>query len=331
MKLANTCNKNRLSMHGHIVFEGKAARATDIELHAVIDSGEWDFDCATVVSVQQIKSAMALNKKPVWSGDTLNGIKLVNAGDVNDWIPLPAFDGTRIECDALPVKLSQVLPAMAVSDIRYYLNGLCFDHSERAIIGCDGHRLHIVKNAYAANGLTGQAIVPDGAFNLLGAKNIIHMDFSATHCRIGYVGGYLICKLVDGKFPDYSRVLPADSARSNVVPFNGVQIAAAKSIVAVNKANKVKFGTATISTDGALSACDITVPCFDKWTMTPLATKFYANSGEYYDPKLYGINAEYLHDAMAAADHGTIAVDGVNDSVLVSNGDFRAVVMPCRI
>lgn len=319
-----------LYMHGHIVFEGKAARATDTELHAVIESGDWDFDCATVVSVQQIKSAMALSKKPVWSGDTLNGIKLVNAGNVNDWIPLPAFSGTRIECADLPAKLSQVLPAMAVSDIRYYLNGLCFDHTERAIVGCDGHRLHIVKSAYQS-ALTGQSIVPDGAFKLVGAKNIIHMDFTATHCRIGYVGGHLICKLVDGKFPDYSRVLPSDSARPNVVPFNGAQISAAKSIVAVNKANKVKFSTVAISADGALSACDITVPCFDKWTMTPLATKFDANSGEYYGPKLYGINAEYLHDAMACSDHGTIAVDSVNDSVLVSNGDFRAVVMPCRI
>lgn len=324
MKLANSTKVAGIG--GYIAFEGKAARATDCEMHAVIASGEWDFDCATVVSLQQIKSAMALSKKPVWAGNTLNGIKLTNVGDANDWPALPDFKGARIECAELPAKLAHVLPAMANQDIRYYLNGLCFDHTERAIIGCDGHRLHIVKDAYTST-LTGQAIVPDVAFKLIGAKNIIHMDFTDTHCRIGYIGGYLITRLIEGKFPDYHRVLPSDTARPNVVPFNVAQIAAAKSIVAVNKANKTKYSLAAISTTGTLSACDITVPCFDHWTMTPPAMLKEGQSA----PTLYGINAEYLLDAMQCADHGTIAVDTANDSILVANGNFRAVVMPCRI
>lgn len=330
MKLATSCDKYPASIYGHILFEGKSARSTNIDMHAVIESGEWDFDCETVVSVQQIKAAMALNKKPVWSGDTLNGVKLVSAGNADDWIPLPAFNGTRIECDALQAKLEQVLPAMAVNDIRYYFNGLCFDHSERAIIGCNGSRLHIVRNAYQSD-LTGQSIVPADAFKVIGAKNIIHMDFTAWHCRIGYVGGYLITKLVDGKFPDWQRVLPADTARPHRVPFGAAQINAVQSIVAVNKANKSKFGAVAINRDGSLTACGITVPCFDKWTMTPLSTMFDGNSGEYYGPTLYGIKAGYLYDALSAAGHGTISVDTATDSALVSNGEFRAVVMPCGL
>lgn len=330
MKLANAGNKAIPALYGKILFEGKSARSTNIDMHAGIESGEWDFDCATVVSVQQIKAALALNKKPVWSGDTLNGVKLVSVGDANDWFPLPAFNGTRIECDALPAKLEQVLPAMAVNDIRYYLNGLCFDHAEQAIIGCDGHRMHVVRNAFHSS-LTGQSIVPADAFKVIGAKNIIHMDFTDTHCRIGYVGGYLITKLVDGKFPDWQRVLPADTARPHRVPFGAAQINAVQSIVAVNKANKSKFWAAAINRDGSLTACGITVPCFDKWTMSPLATMFDVNSGEYYGPTLYGINAGYLYDALSAAGHGTISVDTATDSVLVANGEFRAVVMPCHL
>lgn len=326
IKLANAGNKALPALYGKILFEGKSARSTNIDMHAVIESGEWDFDCATVVSVQQIKAALALNKKPVWSGDTLNGVKLVSVSDANDWIPLPAFNGTRIECDALPAKLEQVLPAMAVNDIRYYLNGLCFDHSEQAIIGCDGNRLHIVRNAYQS-ALTGQSIVPADAFKIIGAKNIIHMDFTATHCRIGYVGGYLITKLVDGKLPDWQRVLPADTARPHRVPFGAAQINAVQSIVAVNKANKSKFGAVAINRDGSLTACGITVPCFDKWTMT---TPTMLKEGQ-HAAELYGIKAGYLYDALSAAGHGTISVDTATDSVLVANGEFRAVAMPCRI
>ena len=325
INLANSCNKGIASLYGKILFEGNAARATDAEMHAVTE-GDWQFDCATVVDVVQIKSAMALSKKPVWSGDTLNGVKLVNVGDANDFPMLPECKGARIECADLPAKLAQVLPAMAGSDIRYYLKGLCFDHSERAIVGCDGHRLHIVKNAYTST-LTGQATVPDVAFKIIGAKNIIHMDFTATHCRIGYAGGYLITRLVDGKYPDYSRILPADTARPNVVQFDGVQTAAAHSMVQVIKAHKTKYGAVVISADGALSAYDITVPCFDHWTMSPPATLKEGQSA----PAIYGINAAYLRDAMQCADHGTIAVDTANDSILVANGNFRAVVMPCRV
>jgi DNA polymerase-3 subunit beta len=245
---------------------------------------------------------------------------------------MPDYSGaSRIVCDDLPGIVAKTLPASAKDEIRYYLKGLCFDHTAHAVIGCDGHRMHIVKNAYATN-LTGQAIVPRDVLDLIGAKNLIHMDFTATHCRIGYVGGYLICRLVDGKFPDYDRVLPADNSRPNVIPFNGEQISAVKSIVAVNKANsRNKYNGMAIAQDGSLSACDITIPCFDGFAMTPDATKFDKHSGEYYGPKIYGVNATYLFDAMSSAGTGTIAVNEFCDSMLIANGDFRAVVMPMRI
>jgi DNA polymerase-3 subunit beta len=324
IKLANSSKIEGIG--GFILFEGNAARATDVTMHAVIESGPWNFDCATLVSVQQIKTAMAISKKPVWSGDTLNGIKLVPAG-TTDWPELPAFAGSRIKVDPvkLAASLAQCAPAMADNDVRYYLNGMCFDHDAKAIVGCDGHRLHIVKSAYDTD-LTGQAIVPRDALDVVGVKNILHMDFTDTHVRIGYVGGYLITRLCEGKFMDYSRVLPHVSDRAYTRPFNSVQCDAVKTMVAINKANKSKYGTIAIDASGSIVAHDVTLPCFEQFNI---------NLDKWPDGSLKGqdylcINAKYLHDAMVSAGNGEIRANGPNDSLLIINGDFSAVVMPCR-
>lgn len=327
IKLANSLNK-ACSFKGYIIFEGNVARATNIDLHAVIDGGEWNFDCATVVDSQQIKMALAVNpKKPVWSGDTLNGVKLVSVYQASDFPELPAYDGVRIECNNFSDAIVKTLPAAADNDIRYYLNSICFNHTDGAIIGCNGHRLHIVNSAYPAapHGLQGESIVPRSAFDIVGAKNVLNIGFTDKLFRMGYCGGYLVGKLIDGKFPDYSRVIPAASSRPHTVAFNGTQCDAVKTIVSVLKANKAKYPTLCINFDGRIEACDIRVPCFDSFVTTELTGKY--DTGQ----RQYGINAVYLHDALSAAGSGTIASDTINDGLLITNGDFRAVVMPCRV
>lgn len=323
IKLANSTKIEGIG--GYILFEGNAARATDATMHAVIESGPWNFDCATLVSVQQIKTALTLAKKPGWEGDTLNGIKLVSAG-TTDWPTLPDVrQAKRIITDNLSASMLQCAPAMADRDIRYYLNGMLFDHTERVIVGCDGHRLHIVHNAFTSE-LTGQTIVPRDALDLAGVKNILHMDFTDKYVRVGYVGGYIVTPLCDGKFPDYSRVLPDAKSRPNIVAFNGKHTDAVKTICSVNKANKAKFPTIAIDADGSLNSCAVKLPCFDQFKVTRLNDKNGLPTGQDF----YGINANYLHDAMLSAHYGIIGVDSANDSILVINGDFRAVVMPFR-
>lgn len=326
IKLANSLNKS-FAIKGMIFFEGNVARATDLDLHAVIDGGAWQFDCATVVDSIQIKMALALNSKnPVWSGDTLNGVKLVSAYPANDFPALLAYDGAKVDCPKLADHIARTLPAAADSDIRYYLNGLCFDHSASAIIGCDGHRAHMITGAYSS-GLSGQAIVPRSAFDVVGAKNVLNIGFTDKYFRLGYCGGYIIGKLVDGKYPDYKRVFPADSDRPLKVAFNGAQIAAAKSIVSMVKAKKSKFGAVAIGFDGSLEAYDIRVPCFDGFSIVPRTGK----DGALQVDTVYGVNAAYLHDAMDCAKHGTIGVGQTVDGLLITEGDYRAVVMPCRL
>ncbi|MDA9181101.1 DNA polymerase III subunit beta [Gammaproteobacteria bacterium] len=109
--------------------------------------------------------------------------------------------------------------AMAQQDVRYYLNGLFLNISQEEIFGVatDGHRLAkagaVVKTGISLS--SANAIIP--------RKGIIEIDkqlvdedeikavLSKNHLQITNNNSQAITKLIDGKFPDYTRVIPSDT------------------------------------------------------------------------------------------------------------------------
>lgn len=118
-------------------------------------------------------------------------------------------------------ELKAVSYAMAVKDIRHYLNGVLVETNgaETRLVACDGHRLHAVvsfdKDALVSDPV--QIILPDSFVKtLLKAKFgkygkgvfTLTIDGDKVSCALPD-GTETICKGLDGKFPDYSRVIPA--------------------------------------------------------------------------------------------------------------------------
>lgn len=111
--------------------------------------------------------------------------------------------------------------AMAKNDIRYYLNGMCIQHNgeETRIIATDGHRLHMVRVEHK-DGLVIdpiECIIPDTLVNtIIKAKASRHdkireVILTIDGDKVSAVlpdGTEAISKLIDGKFPDYTRVIP---------------------------------------------------------------------------------------------------------------------------
>src|SRR3954465_4501967 len=131
----------------------------------------------------------------------------------------PAGDVARF---ALPQKalrrlLGLVQYAMAQQDIRYYLNGLLVVVEEKSLklVATDGHRL-----AYAAMPLAGslprkEVIVPRKTVieltKLLGDTDAeVSVELSSVQAAFSFAAVELVSKLIDGKFPDYTRVIPKD-------------------------------------------------------------------------------------------------------------------------
>ena len=115
--------------------------------------------------------------------------------------------------------------AMAQQDVRYYLNGLFLNISQEEIFGVatDGHRLAKAGTVFQ----TGISLPSANA--IIPRKGIIEIDkqlvdkenikavLSKNHLQITSDDSQAISKLIDGKFPDYNRVIPSDTDKKVIV------------------------------------------------------------------------------------------------------------------
>lgn len=110
--------------------------------------------------------------------------------------------------------------AMAQQDIRYYLNGmlLVFEPGLVRTVTTDGHRL--AHNATAIDGVQERhdIIVPRKTVlemqRLLGdTDDLVNIDVSSRQIRFRFGDVELVSKLVEGKFPDFARVIPSNYTR----------------------------------------------------------------------------------------------------------------------
>jgi hypothetical protein len=136
------------------------------------------------------------------------------------------------ESSAIPVTIKQwnfLLKSMAKGDVRYYLNGIYLDFSTGALVATDGHRLHYVPDLellhlHSCAGNDHGIIIPDfvAKWIVKGAKktdSIKLVRFESTEAIYKYAlicGEKVICfKPIDGRFPDWQRVVGPHSAVEN--------------------------------------------------------------------------------------------------------------------
>ena len=107
--------------------------------------------------------------------------------------------------------------SMAQQDVRYYLNGLLLETSAKSLkaVATDGHRLALCEVGLPEGGKSGQqVIVPrKGVLELqriLGnEEQTIDVAIGSNHLRVQIGDIRFTSKLIDGRFPEYSRVIPA--------------------------------------------------------------------------------------------------------------------------
>ncbi|MGA8049123.1 MAG: DNA polymerase III subunit beta [Burkholderiales bacterium] len=105
--------------------------------------------------------------------------------------------------------------AMAQQDIRYYLNGLLMlvEDGQLRLVATDGHRLAYASMKLDAELPRQEVIVPRKTIVelnklLMDVEEEVKVEVSATQAAFNFGSIELVSKLVDGKFPDYTRVIP---------------------------------------------------------------------------------------------------------------------------
>jgi DNA polymerase III subunit beta len=133
--------------------------------------------------------------------------------------------------------------AMAQQDVRYYLNGLLLEVSTDylRVVATDGHRLalHTEKLATKASGKT-QVIIPRKGITELsrllsdGGEDV-QLTLSPNHIRARTSNFTFTSKLVDGKFPDYDRVLPKGGDKVLIAGRNDLRLALTRTAILSNE------------------------------------------------------------------------------------------------
>ena len=246
----------------------------------------------------------------------------------------PSGDAARFELPqkALRHLLSTVQYAMAQQDIRYYLNGLLMvvEDKQLKLVATDGHRL-----AYAATGLESalprqEVIVPRKTVIELGkllsdGDGPIQVELSTAQAAFRFGGIELISKLVDGKFPDYARVIPTQHQNTLRVEREILRQALLRAAILSNE----KFrGVRWVLTDSSLKI--VSSNAEQEEAQEELDVEY---KGEALD---IGFNVNYLLDVLnnvSGAEVECLFGDASSSTLFQfsSEPEFRYVVMPMRI
>jgi DNA polymerase-3 subunit beta len=118
--------------------------------------------------------------------------------------------------------------AMASQDVRFYLNGMLFDISAYGfrLVATDGHRLSTCTMTDPLNNVApSQAIVPRKAIMeltklLTEPENTVQLSLAKNYLTLQFADTVFTCKLIDGRYPDYNRVIPKYNDVPIVLDYN---------------------------------------------------------------------------------------------------------------
>jgi DNA polymerase III subunit beta len=246
----------------------------------------------------------------------------------------PAGDVTRF---ALPQKalrrlLGLVQYAMAQQDIRYYLNGLLVlvEDQQLRLVANDGHRLAYAAMPLASSLPRQEVIVPRKTILelsklLADSDEEVRIELSAGQAAFGFGAVELVSKLVDGKFPDYTRVIPTQHKNRLSLDRELLRQSLQRAAILSNE----KFrGVRWVLTDGSLKV--VSSNAEQEEAQEELEVEY---RGDALD---IGFNVNYLLDVLnnvSAAQVECQFGDAASSALLQfpAEPDFKYVVMPMRI
>ncbi len=259
---------------------------------------------------------------------------------------LPAEDFPRIdalrEAKSLVIRQSvlksiiqHVAFAMAQQDVRYYLNGMLLELAPQALRGVttDGHRLALCETpAELPIADIRQVIVPHKGVielqRLLGDGNAeARIEVDANHLRVDMGTLRLTSKLVDGRFPDYQRVIPNSSDKRLTISREALRQAMARASILSSE----KFKGARFSLEGDLLSIETQNPERENSREELLA--------EYQgEPLTIGFNIAYLLDVLNTLQDPEVTIELRNaesSGVIRHQGEegmqCTYVIMPMRL
>lgn len=211
--------------------------------------------------------------------------------------------------------------AISTEETRYYLQGVFFRGGNDAVaVATDGHRLakHLAGTLPAFEGV----IVPRKVVGLL-PRGVVSVSVSPQKIRIAADDLVLVSKLIDGTFPDFERVIPANNDKVVTVDRDEFMRAADRVVtVSSEKGRSVKLSIAP-------GAVQLTARSEVGEASDEIVTAYDGDAIE------VGYNSQYLKDMLGVLPPGEVVltIADAGSPALVTGGldDWTGVLMPVRV
>lgn len=236
-----------------------------------------------------------------------------------------------IEQGKLKRLLASVQHAMAQQDIRYYLNGvlLVIEGSSIKLIATDGHRLAYIAEELDTEHQKKEVILSRKTVNellklLTDSEEKLELELAEKQVRITFSDIVLTSKVIDGKFPDYTRVIPN---HNNHLTLNRTVILQALQRAAILSNEKFR-GVRLLLTENNLQI--ISNNSEQEEAQEDIETDYQGM------PLDIGFNVNYLLEGInnINSQSVTLSFGDQNSSLLITvpeQSDYKYVVMPMRI
>ena len=323
-----------------------ALTATDLEVelqsHADVDldmageitvPGRKLFDiCKALPDGVDVKISLKGDRLTIQSGRSRFSLSTLPAAEFPVIDDIQATQTIELPTSVVHRLLDKTYFAMAQQDVRYYLNGMLMETEGSTIraVATDGHRLALCEAQIADADLpVQQVIVPRKGVlelqRLLGSEGSVVFEMGSNHIRVGIGDIRFTSKLIDGRFPEYQRVIPPET--NNHLKADRDMFRRALQRAAILSNEKYRGIRLEIRDSGAKIMAHNPE---QEEAEEALEVEY---SGEDIE---IGFNVNYLLDALGAVDDETVrfSLSDANSSCVITSpdgGDSKYVVMPMRL
>jgi DNA polymerase-3 subunit beta len=290
--------------------------------------------CKSLPDNSMVEFALDDNRAIIKSGRSRFTLSVLPAGDFPKIDDLLEGEHFLIQQGDLKAVLDQTTFAMAQQDVRYYLNGMLWEIGEGffRVVATDGHRLALATLQNLTTGKNAQVIIPrKGVIELSrllqDEDEDIQILVGGSHIRASTEAFTYTSKLVDGKFPDYQRVLPSDCNKEISADRETLKSALSRASILSNekyRGVRLRFGNNELNIVAN----------------NPEQEQAEETISIDYDGDLIeiGFNVSYLLDVMnvISGDSVKLSLSSSNSSALIENqiklgADALYVVMPMKL
>ena len=227
-----------------------------------------------------------------------------------------------IDSQVLIESLKKITPAADTNNPKFELNGALIDIKTNQInfVATDTRRLALVHvDNHSEEELS--IIVPKKAIIEIQKLSLANIEiyYDNTHLIVKSENSLFFTKLINGKFPDYTRIIPKDSSRSIVLP-KATIISAIKQITTISNDLKLTFSSDSILFE-SLSDDNIEAK-----------TTIEIENG-FESPFILAINSRYILDFLGQVNSNDFSLEAneSNQPFVLKSDNFKTIVMPIVI